>query len=115
MDILSVTKSNLQLDYTTHQDAYLNVLIETAKEEIEREGVETLSPDTDYADCNLVAMYASYLYRLRAATNVTADSSNNKYFATTSNNQGIMPHMLRRLLNNRIFQDKARRFMSERV
>ena len=107
MDVLATTKSNLQLDYTTHQDAYLNTLIEAAKTEIKREGVQTLSPDTDAADCNLTAMYAAYLYRLRAVNNVTADASNNKYFATTSNNQGIMPHMLRRLLNNRIFQEKV--------
>lgn len=109
MDVLETTKSNLQLNYTTHQDTYLNTLIEAAKTEIVREGVETLSPDTDFADCNLVAMYAAYLYRLRAAQSVTADASNNKYFATTSNNQGIMPHMLRRLLNNRVFQDKVRK------
>lgn len=119
MNVLDVTKANLQLNYTTHQDDYLKVLIGAAITEIIREGVETLaledgegdvalSPDAPAADVNLVAMYAAYLYRLRAATSVTADSSNNKYFATTSNNQGIMPHMLRRTLNNRIFQDKAR-------
>lgn len=107
MDVLETTKSNLQLNYTTHQDAYLNTLIEAAKIEIKREGVTTLSPDTDFADCNLVAMYASWLYRSRAAQSITADSSNNKYFATTSNNQGIMPHMLRRLINNRVFQEKV--------
>jgi len=107
MSVLEITKANLQLGYTTHQDDYLGVLIEAAKTEIAREGVKTLSPDTDLADANLTAMYAAYLYRLRAAQSVTADASNNKYFATTSNNQGIMPHMLRRLLNNRIFQEKV--------
>lgn len=108
MNVLEITKANLQLNYTTHQDAYVNTLIEAAKTEIRREGVSTLSPDDDIADANLVAMYAAYLYRLRAAQSVTADASNNKYFATTSNNQGIMPHMLRRLLNNRIFQEKVK-------
>ena len=107
-DVMAITKSNLQLNYTTHQDEYLEVLIAAAKKEIEREGVETLSLE-DAADANLIAMYAAYLYRLRAAQSVTADASNNKYFATTSNNQGIMPHMLRRLLNNRVFQDKVKR------
>lgn len=109
LSLLDITKANLQLNYTTHQDAYLNTLIEAAKTEIKREGVSTLSPDTNVADANLTAMYAAYLYRLRAAQSVSADASNNKYFATTSNNQGIMPHMLRRLLNNRIFQEKAQR------
>lgn len=106
--LLDDVKSDLQLTYTTHQDEYLTMLLETAKIEIIREGVSTLSPDEDFADHNLVVKYAAYLYRLRAATSMTADSSNNKYFATTSNNQGIMPHMLRRLLNNRVFQEKAR-------
>lgn len=108
MEILDLVKADLQLNYTTHQDEYLNVLIEAAKTEVIREGVKTLSL-TDYADMNLVAKYAAYLYRLRASQSMTADSSNNKYFATTSNNQGIMPHMLRRLLNNRIFQEKVQR------
>ena len=106
MDVLDIVKANLQLNYTTHQDKYLEVLIDAAVTEIKREGVLTLSID-DTADKNLVAMYAAYLYRLRAAQSVTVDASNNKYFATTSNNQGIMPHMLRRLLNNRIFQEKV--------
>lgn len=109
MDVLELTKANLQLNYTNHQDPYLRVLIDSAKTEIVREGVSTLDPDNDTADANLVAMYAAYLYRLRAAQSVTADASNNKYFATTSNNQGIMPHMLRRLLNNRIFQEHVNR------
>lgn len=108
MEILDLVKADLQLNYTTHQDDYLKVLIQAAQTEVIREGVKTLSLE-DYADMNLVAKYAAYLYRLRASQSMTADSSNNKYFATTSNNQGIMPHMLRRLLNNRIFQEKAQR------
>ena len=108
MDILNLVKSNLQLNYTKHQDEYLRELIGASIEEIKREGATTIAPDTSAADRNLVAMYAAYLYRLRASQSMTADSSNNKYFATTSNNQGIMPHMLRRLLNNRVFQEKAK-------
>lgn len=108
LDILGLVKANLQLNYTTHQDEYLTVLIEAAKTELVRAGVKTLAL-TDYADMNLTAEYAAYLYRLRAAQSMTADSSNNKYFATTSNNQGIMPHMLRRQINNRVFQEKAQR------
>lgn len=109
LDILNTVKADLQLQYTTQHDEYLYTLIEAAKIELVREGVSTLSPYDDYADMNLTAKYAAYLYRLRAATSMTADSSNNKYFATTSNNQGIMPHMLRRLINNRVFQEKAQR------
>lgn len=108
LDVLNTVKADLQLQYTTHQDEYLNTLIEAAKIELVREGVKTLSLD-DYADMNLTAKYAAYLYRLRASQSMTADSSNNKYFATTSNNQGIMPHMLRRLINNRVFEEKVRR------
>lgn len=112
MSALDGVKADLQLNYTTMQDNYLNTLIEAAKVEIVRKGVSTFAPDDDYGDFNLLVKYTAYLYRLRAATSVTADSSNNKYFATTSNNQGIMPHQLQRLLNDRIFQEKARRGMS---
>lgn len=112
MSALDGVKYDLQLTYTTMQDDYLKVLIEAAKVEIVREGVKTFSPDDDYGDFNLLVEYAAYLYRLRAATSMTADSSNNKYFATTSNNQGIMPHKLRRHLNNRIFQEKIQEDMS---
>lgn len=108
LDVVELTKKNLQLDYTTHQDSYISTLIEAAKVELVREGVKTLSLD-DIGDVNLVSEYAAYLYRLRASQSMTADSSNNKYFATTSNNQGIMPHMLRRHINNRVFQEKVQR------
>ena len=105
LNALESVKADLQLQYTTQHDKYLMELVETAKVELVREGVKTLSPD-DYGDHNLIVKYAAYLYRLRASQSTTADSSNNKYFATTSNNQGIMPHMLRRLINNRVFQEK---------
>lgn len=108
LNVLEYVKADLQLQYTTHQDEYLVALINAAKIELEREGVKNLSPESDFSDLNLTTKYAAYLYRLRAAQSMTADSSNNKYFATTSNNQGIMPHMLRRLINNRIFQDDIR-------
>lgn len=107
MDLLNLVKYNLQLTFTNQYDGYLEELLEVAEIEIKREGVMTLSPDTDAGDRQLIIMYAAYLYRLRAAQSTTTDSSNNKYFATTSNNKGIMPHMLRRLLNNRIMQEKV--------
>lgn len=82
--ILSMLKSNLQIMGTTW-DEYLTQLVEVAKREIEREGVELYMSEID--DVNLVVMYASYLYRKR-------------------NTDGPMPRMLRYALNNRLFAGK---------
>lgn len=110
-ELLEMTKANLQIiSGMTGNDSYITMLIQAAKKEIGREGI-TLSSDEngdvdDVGDCNLVVMYASYLYRARNYIAPTADASNNKYFATTSNNAGQMPRMLRYALNNRLFQQK---------
>lgn len=85
-EILSMTKSNLEMLTTAH-DAYLSMLITAAKAEIAREGI-TLSL-ADIGDCNIVVMYASYLYRKRAGDEQT------------------MPRMLRYALNNRLFSAKV--------
>ena len=82
--ILSMLKSNLQI-MGTAWDEYLTQLVEVAKREIEREGIELYTSDVD--DVNLIVMYASYLYRKR-------------------NTDGPMPRMLRYALNNRLFAGK---------
>lgn len=83
-DLLAMLKCNLQLIGNTWNE-YLTQLIEVAKREIEREGVELYMSEID--DVNLVVMYASYLYRKR-------------------NTDGPMPRMLRYALNNRLFAGK---------
>lgn len=69
---------------------FLLLLIQTAKSEISREGVEIPETITDYTDALLVEMYAAYLYRKRAATG--EDSH--------------MPRALRYMLNNRVFSNR---------
>lgn len=84
-EILSMTKSNLEL-IGESKDEYLSMLISSAQSQITREGI-TLSLD-DIDDCNLVIMYASYLYSKRRTDEA-------------------MPRMLRYALNNRVFKGKV--------
>ena len=85
--ILAMLKVNLQIIAgNTLQDAYLQNLIETAKQMITREGI-TLAGTIE--DGNLVVMYAAYLYRKRA------------------DDSPVMPRMLRYALNNRLFSQKV--------
>lgn len=85
--ILAILKVNLQIIAgNTLQDAYLQNLIETAKQMITREGI-TLADTIE--DGNLVVMYAAYLYRKRA------------------DDSPVMPRMLRYALNNRLFSQKV--------
>ena len=81
-----MTKSNLQIAGFTW-DAYLAQLIIAAQEAIATQGI-TLDLE-QVSDCNLVVMYASYLYRKRADDNPA------------------MPRMLRYELNNRLFSQKV--------
>lgn len=77
----------LKIDLGITGDAYderLGQYLETARKQIEREGV-TLTDDVD--DSQLTVAYAAWLWRRR------------------DNMQG-MPRMLRYLLNNRIFAEK---------
>ena len=86
--VLAMTKLNLQLTGTAF-DGYLSeLIIPAAKKAISQEGI-TLDL-TDLNDCNIVVMYASYLYRKRADT------------------EAGMPRMLRYALNNRLFAEKAK-------
>ena len=84
--ILFVLKQDLEILHD-EKDDYLQVLIETALEEIQREGVAL--NEEKYADNALVASYAAWLYRKRGA------------------NDTEMPRFLRYMLNNRLFSQKA--------
>lgn len=98
-ELLSLTKSNLQIISTNPiHDDYLTNLIGVAKEEIKREGI-TLDLEA-LSDCNLVVMYAAYLFRKRA-------SDGGEVYTTTAVRQTGMPRMLRYALNNRVFSEKA--------
>ena len=87
-DLLKMTKLNLQLAGSAF-DSYLSELtIPAAKKAIAQEGI-TLDLE-DQNDCNIVVMYAAYLYRRRA------------------DSEAGMPRMLRFALNNRLFAEKAK-------
>lgn len=81
MDILMALKIDLGIT-TSAYDERLRQYLEAAEKEITREGV-TLTEDDDH----LVVMYAAWLWRRR-------DSG------------AGMPRMIRRALNNRVFQEK---------
>lgn len=85
-ELLMMTKSNLQIAGSLW-DAYLAQLIIAAQGAIATQGI-TLDLE-QVSDCNLVVMYASYLYRKRADDNPA------------------MPRMLRYELNNRLFSQKV--------
>ena len=87
LDILSMTKSNLQIAGSSFDD-YLNFLIDAAQNAIKAEGI-TIDFDA-IDDCNLIVMYTSYLYRKRVG------------------DDPVMPRMLRYALNNRVFAEKAK-------
>lgn len=95
-DLLVMLEANLEIitdymdsDAKTAKETELTQYINSAKSYITREGV-TLSLD-DIGDCQLVVMYASYLYQRRKAQ--AADTG--------------MPRFLRYNLNNRLFQEKT--------
>ena len=87
-DLLSMTKLNLQLSGTAFDGYLSNLIIPAAKKAIAQEGI-TLDL-ANLNDCNIVVMYASYLYRKRA------------------DSEAGMPRMLRYALNNRLFAEKAK-------
>lgn len=82
--LLIMLKQDLEILHTA-KDAYLNNLINIAKEMITREGI-TLGET--YEDKGLVTMYAAWMYRKRASGEP-------------------MPRMLRAGLNNKLFSQKA--------
>ena len=83
-DMLSMLKIDLGLTKDVYNDR-LSQLLEVAQTEIERETCE-VSLDS-VADCNLVVNYAAWLWRKR------------------DTGEG-MPRMIRRQMNNRIFERK---------
>lgn len=91
-DLLAMLKLNLEVvtDYMDAEakaakDAELLQYLGAAREFIEREGIDlTFSP----GDCQILVMYASWLYGRRKA----------------DNSYGAMPRMLRWAINNRLFQ-----------
>lgn len=95
--ILLMLKANLEIATASH-DAYLSQLIEAAYKYIAQEGItitKTVIEDDyeieDIGDCNLIVMYAAYLYRKRADEGAPQ-----------------MPRMLRYALNNRLFAEKMK-------
>ena len=80
-DMLAMLKIDLGYK-TTAYDERLQQYLQTAKNEIEREGA-TLSADSLY-DCNLMIQYAAWMWRKR------------------DTGEG-MPRMLRWQINNRLF------------
>lgn len=85
--LLTMTKLNLQIAGSAF-DGYLSeLIIPAAKQAISQEGIALDLANLN--DCNIVVMYASYLYRCRADT------------------EAAMPRMLRYALNNRLFSEKA--------
>lgn len=73
----------------TAYDDYLTGLLDSAKQFIIREGVATLSPETNAEDAQLIIGYAAFLHRQKEETSAG------------------LPRWLRWALNNRIFSEKA--------
>lgn len=86
-ELLDMLKVDLGIKSTTAYDDRLEQIIESSKKSIEEEGA-TLDLE-DMQDCQLVVMYAAWIWRKR-------DSGEG------------MPRMLRYQLNNRIFREKIR-------
>lgn len=96
--LLLMLKYNLQITSSSY-DTYLEQLLESAYAYITTEGItitKVVDEDDsdvytieDIGDCNLIVMYAAYLYRKRADEGSPA-----------------MPRMLRYALNNRLFSQK---------
>lgn len=93
-DILDMVKLNLQIAGSAFDEYIEDLIIPAAEAEIAREGI-TLDL-SDIGDCNLLVMYAAYLYRKRAESTV----NNNMTWVAG------MPRMLRYAMNNRLFAQK---------
>lgn len=76
------------------KEAELTQYLNSAKKFIATEGI-TLDLD-DLGDCQLVVMYAQWLYEKRKAVSTGYSTAN-----------GVMPRMLRWNLNNRLFSEKV--------
>lgn len=89
-ELLELVKLNLQLAGSAFDDYLASLIIPAAEAAIRQEGI-TLDL-SEVGDCNLVVMYAAYLYRKRAESEMSAG----------------MPRMLRYALNNRLFSEKMK-------
>lgn len=88
--MLAMLKIRLMISPSnTAYDDYLSGLLDSAKQFIIREGVATLSPETNAEDAQLVIGYAAFLHRQKEETSAG------------------LPRWLRWALNNRIFSEKA--------
>ena len=81
--MLAMLKIDLGIKATVY-DERLNQYLETAKDEIKREGVKNLLASSSVADANLVIQYAAWMWRKR------------------DTGEG-MPRMLRWQINCRLF------------
>ena len=95
-ELLKLTKMNLQIAGSAFDEYLATLIIPAAEAAIREEGI-TLDL-SDVGDCNLVVMYAAYLYRKRAESTVSGNLS----WAAG------MPRMLRYALNNRLFSEKMK-------
>lgn len=100
-ELLTMLEYNLELitEYMDDEaleakEAELTLYLDSAKKFIAAEGI-TLDLN-DMGDCQLVVMYASWLYEKRKAVSTGYSTVN-----------GAMPRMLRWNLNNRLFSEKV--------
>lgn len=106
--LLDMLKMSLEYDDTffdeetkEKKDAEFNVYIESAKEYIQTFGINL---DLDrFGDCQLVVMYADWLYTKRKGLQKLTGVSD----SMGSHYPGAMPRALKRNLNNRLFSQKA--------
>lgn len=87
MSILELTKLDLQI-LSDEYDAYIESLIAASKRAITTEGIVL---EDSVEDDVLISAYARHLYRDRANSNLNS----------------AMPRFLRRMLNDRLFSQKA--------
>lgn len=86
-DRLTMLKTDLGISSAGYDDR-LKQILKSSEKAIRKEGVSTLD-NTDLDDCQLIVMYAAWIWRQR-------------------DTGAGMPRMLRWSLNNRIFGEKAR-------
>lgn len=86
-ELLEMTKANLQMASSAF-DTYLENLIDVARASISEYGITI--DDSEVKDCNLIVMYASYLFSKRRSEN------------------SEMPRMLAQAMRNRLFSEKMR-------
>ena len=94
---LEIITDFMDAEAKASKDLELTQYLKSAERMISREGLTLISDDID--DMMLVVMYAMWLYDKRKTTG-------SKYTSYYIQN---MPRMLRYNLNNRLFQEAARR------